>query len=91
MRVNQRKIKQSSEMLSTELKFLGHCLRNYYLKNIEKPKTLMEEKIAFEKSNPIYWENRKCVICTFPFDTDIQARSDEMPYIGFTIRKEYIF
>ena len=71
IRVDQRKTKQSSEMFSTELKFLGHCLRNYYLKNIEKPKTLMEEKIAFEKSNPIYWENRECVICTFPFDIDI--------------------
>ena len=92
MRVSQRNIKQSiSEMFSTELKFLSYCFRNYC--TVGKLKIPMAEKIAFEKSSPIDWENRKCVICTFLFDADTQGphARNKMPYMGFSIRKEHIF
>lgn len=51
----------------------------------------MAEKLAFEMSNPIDWENKKCVICTFSLDTDIrsiQTSRDEITDIDFITRKE---
>ena len=61
---------------------------------IKKPKIPIAEKSCFEKSNPIEWDNWKCVICTFPLDRDVrspQAGRYEMTCMDFIIRKEYKF
>ena len=81
-------------MFSTELKYCGRLSWNYCNKNIKILKIPVAEKITFEKSNSVDWENKKCVIFTFPLDTDIcgpQTNRDGTTYMDFIIRKDYKF
>ena len=57
--------------------------KKFKSKNLELD---LNKKIAYEKNNPVDWQNGKCCICDFFLEI-----SKEITYLGFFIRKEHKF
>ena len=83
-------------MFSTKMKLVGDCIIRWFDKNIKSQylEINLQKKYQYEKNNPIYWENGKCVICKFLLEIIakiIKATNKNMSYLPFIIRKEQKF
>ena len=81
------------EMFNVELKFACDILMCWFNHKIKKLYLDNEIAINYRRTFPITTET-KCVICDFQLQVDpkgLEYKENEMSYLDFLIRKEYVF